>query len=66
MTAYLINYDRLSGAVDCRRFGSLAEATRERLRLDRMNSDPNREIVAVASASEDELRRSHSRYFSAV
>lgn len=66
MPAYLINYDRLSGTVDCSRFDSLAEATRERLRLDRENTDPNREIVAVSSASEDLLRKSHSRYFSGV
>lgn len=47
-------------------FDSLREATAERLRLDRLNTDPDLEIVAVASESEDHLRVSHSRYFSGV
>lgn len=64
MPAFLINYDRRRGSVDYTRFDSLVEATRERLRLDRENFDPNREIVAVASMSEQHLRNSHSRYFS--
>lgn len=66
MPAYLIRYKRRSGHVDYVRFESLQAATRERLRLDRRNDDPDLEIVAVASDSEENLRQSHSRYFSAV
>lgn len=66
MSAYLIRYNRISGSVELLRFRSLAEATRERLRLDKLNHDPNIEIVAVSSRDEESLRRSHSRYFSAI
>lgn len=63
MPAFLIDYNRRSGEVSCERFSSLVEATRERRRLDRENDDPEREIVAVASADEESLRHTHSRYF---
>ncbi|RMB56382.1 hypothetical protein D9543_11300 [Corynebacterium macginleyi] len=66
MSAFLIEYHRKKGTVRCEEFGSLSEATRERLRLDHFNTDPDIEIVAVASASEESLRQSHSRYFSGV
>ena len=66
MPAFLIDYNRRSGDVHCREFASLVEATRERRRLDRENSDPDREIVAVASPSEESLKRTHSRYFSVL
>ncbi|WP_244977391.1 hypothetical protein [Corynebacterium lizhenjunii] len=48
------------------KFDSLREATLKRLELDRTNDNPDLEIVAIASESEDHLRQSHSRYFSAV
>lgn len=66
MTAYLIQYHRLTGKVSYEEFNSLRDATLARLRLDRTNEDPDLEIVAVASESEEHLRVSHSRYFSAV
>ena len=66
MTAYLVQYQRQSGALVLEEFGSLREATAERLRLDRLNTDPDLEIVAIASESEEHLRVSHSRYFSGV
>jgi len=64
MPAFLIEYHRKKGTVRCEKFDSLSAATRERLRLDRSNNDPDMEIVAGASASEENLRQSHSRYFS--
>lgn len=66
MTAYLIKYQRRTGEMALEQFATLREATVERLKLDRRSNDPDLEIVAVASASEDHLRVSHSRYFSAV
>lgn len=63
MPAFLIDYNRRTGDVNLRKFPSLLEATRERRRLDRENADPEREIVAVASANEESLRHTHSRYF---
>ncbi|SDR82775.1 hypothetical protein [Corynebacterium timonense] len=66
MTSYLIKYQRRTGTVKVTAFDSFRKATSERLRLDRENDDPDTEIVAVASESERHLRKSHSRYFSAV
>lgn len=66
MSAYLIKYHRRSGKVEFSEFRSLLEATTERIHLDRTNNDPDLEIVAVASQSEESLRQSHSRYFSAA
>ena len=60
----LIEYHRKTGTVRYKKFDSLSEATRERLCLDCSNTDLDVEIVAVASANEENLRRSHSRYFS--
>lgn len=66
MSSYLIKYHRRSGNLDIFEYESLVEATLKRLELDRVNTDPDLEIVAVASESEEHLRQSHSRYFSAA
>lgn len=66
MSSYLIEYHRLSGSLKVTPFESLFQATIKRLELDKLNTDPDLEIVAVASESEDHLRQSHSRYFSSV
>lgn len=66
MIAYLIQYQRRTGEMALERFDSLRDATVERLKLDRSNTDPDLEIVAIASESENHLRVSHSQYFSAV
>lgn len=66
MSAFLIKYRRSTGDVHCIRYSSLAEATRQRLKEDRANADPDLEIVAVGSRDEESLRSSHSRYFSGV
>ncbi|QPK79006.1 hypothetical protein G7Y31_10970 [Corynebacterium lizhenjunii] len=66
MPAFLIKYHRRSGGLNVIKFDSLREATLKRLELDRTNDNPDLEIVAIASESEDHLRQSHSRYFSAV
>ena len=66
MSGYLIKYHRRNGEVEFSKFASLLEATKKRILLDRINDDPDLEIVAVASESEANLRQSHSRYFSAA
>lgn len=63
MPAFLIDYNRRSGSVSCQKYPSLVEATQERRRLDRANTNPDREIVAVASENEESLKHTHSRYF---
>lgn len=66
MRAFLIKYHRPTGELELCEYESLREATLRRLALDKINDDPDLEIVAVASESEAHLRQSHSRYFSAV
>lgn len=66
MSSFLIEYHRRSGRLAVTEFESLFQATKKRLELDRVNTDPDLEIVAVASESEEHLRQSHSRYFSAL
>lgn len=66
MTAYLHKYQCQTGVLVLQEFGSLQEVTVERLKHDCVNTDPDLEIVAVASVSEEHLRESHSRYFTAV
>lgn len=66
MPAFLLKYHRRSGKVEVSKFASLLEATKQSLVLDRINDDPELEIVAIASCSEQNLRYSHSRYFSAA
>lgn len=64
MKAFLIQYERPTGELEVESFDSLVDATAERLRLDRVNSNPDLEIVAVASEDLEHLRVSHARYFS--
>ena len=66
MTSFLIKYRKSSGHVEVESFPSMAEATRERLRLDRTNVNPDVEIVTVTSRSEEHLKQSHRRYFAAA
>ena len=66
MTGFLITYRKSSGHVKVESFPTMAAATRERLRLDRTNDNPDVEIVTVASRSEEHLKQSHRRYFAAV
>lgn len=64
MKAFLIRYERPTGELEVTPFDSLVNATAERLKLDRANSNPHLEIVAVASENLEHLRVSHARYFS--
>lgn len=63
MPGYLIEYNRRTGSVNVEHFESLRVATIERLKRDRVNLDEDLELVTVASRSEDQLKKSHSRYF---
>ncbi|SER77667.1 hypothetical protein CCYS_05995 [Corynebacterium cystitidis DSM 20524] len=66
MTSFLIKYHRRTGELELTPYDSFRDATLERLRLDGTNDNPDLEIVAIACESEEHLRQSHSRYFSAV
>lgn len=47
-------------------FADRSEAVRELSATERMNDDPDLEIVLLSSDSEATLRRTHSRYFTAT
>jgi hypothetical protein len=62
---FLLVYDRASGTlVRQDAFADDAAALRARFDAEREFAEqPNIEIVALSAASEDELRRTHARYF---
>lgn len=66
MPGFLIEYHRKHGGVKVERFNSLLEAMHERLIRDRLNVDDDLELVTVASRSQEQLERSHSRYFASA
>lgn len=65
---FLVEYDREQGSL-CRLipFGSThmaqASAARLQLELDRMRANLAREIVILEADSEEQLRKTHRRYF---
>lgn len=63
MPGFVIEYNRLTGDVDCTQYGSIVEATLERIFRDHARADLNIEIVAVTSPNRESLEQSHSRYF---
>lgn len=67
---FLIEYERATGIVALQRFDdSKADEAREaRLNLELARSAENlsREIVILEADSEEQLRRTHSRYFESL
>lgn len=63
MPGFVIEYHRSTGEMHLLEFSSLLEATRERLRRDRVREDSDVEIVAVSAENRDAVAKSHSRYF---
>lgn len=68
---FLIEYDRLSGKlIELRSFvasdAAAANSARVALELDRMNAQIEREIVILDAESEEQLRRTHRRYFEPI
>lgn len=63
MPGFLIEYHRKRGDVRVERFDSLVDAMKERLDRDQRNRDDDLEIVTVSSRSQEQLQKSHSRYF---
>jgi hypothetical protein len=65
---YLIEYDRASGTiVKLQTFGAgdstQANTARMTLELDRMRANIAREIVILEADSEEQLHKTHRRYF---
>jgi hypothetical protein len=62
---FLLVYDRSAGKLlRLDRYAASSEAIEARFVAEaEFNGDPNIEIVALAAASENDLRRTHGRYF---
>jgi hypothetical protein len=68
---FLIEYNRALGAIETlQRFtteeSSHAAVARLALELDRLHANLEREIVILEADSEEQLRRTHSRYFESL
>ncbi|MFN8755282.1 MAG: hypothetical protein ACK5YB_06995 [Burkholderiales bacterium] len=67
---FLIEYERSTGIVEMHRFdkSGAEEARRARLSLElkRAAESVTREIVILEADSEEQLRRTHSRYFESL
>ncbi len=63
MKTFVIRYRRTTGEVGCTEFVDFAEALRLWHQLEDENSDPDVEIVSLASESLDMLKQTHRRYF---
>lgn len=65
MCHFLLVYDRAAGKLlRLERYGSGAAAMEARFVAENeFHGDSNIEVVALAAASEDDLRRTHGRYF---
>jgi hypothetical protein len=65
---FLLDYDRSTGALVSRREfagteGELAEQARLELELQLLKLGLAREVVLLEAASQDDLQRTHRRYF---
>ncbi len=74
MSLFLIVYNRTTGAVDVRATfdqGQAPEAVRARFALEQElqadgRSPVDTEVVVLSGESQEELRRTHARYFDSV
>ncbi len=65
MSHFLLRYDRNRGILESmERFTDSAEATSRRFEMELAYlGQPSIEVVVLSAASEDDLRRTHSRFF---
>jgi hypothetical protein len=65
VTTFLLTYDRTAGRLlQQEEFARAGDALKARFRQETVYRDrPEVEIVALSASSEDELRRTHGRYF---
>jgi hypothetical protein len=65
MSHFLLRYDRRRGILESmERFTDSAEATSRRFEMELVYlGQPSIEVVVLSAASEDDLRRTHSRFF---
>ena len=63
MKHFLIVYNRRTGDRQMTEYTDAAQAIRARLEAESENSSPDVEIVVIGTASLDDLKVTHSRYF---
>jgi len=69
MNNYLLVYDRRSGALTVEEFAGpsgRAPALKARLQMERQPGHEDTEVVVIAADSQDDLKRTHARYFGSV
>ena len=63
MKHFLIVYNRRTGERKMTEYAESTQAIRARLEAESQNSNPDVEIVVIGAASLDDLKVTHSRYF---
>lgn len=63
MKQFLIVYNRRTGEREMTEYAESTQAIRARLEAESGNSNPDVEIVVIGAASLDDLKVTHSRYF---
>jgi hypothetical protein len=67
MNLYLLIFDRTKGSVEIREFSDPEEAVVNLLEAERRRAyAPELEVVLLNAVDEDDLRRTHSRYFESI
>jgi hypothetical protein len=67
MNLYLLIFDRTKGSVEIREFSDAEEAVVNLLEAERRRAyAPELEVVLLNAVDEDDLRRTHSRYFESI
>lgn len=65
MKYFLIQLDHPTGTSKITEYDNASDALDARLTLDQQDKDLNTEVVVIGSASLDDLKVTHSRYFRA-
>ena len=66
MTSFLMQYDRRTGDLEVTKFAgehAREDALAARVEAETSRRSPDVEVVVLTAESEDELRRTHGRYF---
>jgi hypothetical protein len=67
MNLYLLIFDRTKGSVEIREFSDPEEAVVNLLEAERRRAyAPELEVVLLNAADEEDLRRTHARYFESI
>jgi hypothetical protein len=67
MNLYVLIFDRIKGSVEIREFSDPEDAVVHLLEEERRRAyAPELEVVLLNAADEEDLRRTHARYFESI